>query len=95
MLVADSHSPSYIAMGAVFPTTLKQMATAPQGTGRLRAYAALLRDTPRVAIGGIDLGRLPEVLKADVGSVGVVRALMAANDLDAAVAAWNNALTPA
>lgn len=95
MLVADSHSPSYIAMGAVFPTTLKQMATAPQGTGRLRAYAALLRDTPRVAIGGINLGRLPEVLKADVGSVGVVRALMAANDLDAAVAAWNTALTPA
>ena len=95
MLIADQHSPSYIAMGAVFPTTLKQMATAPQGTGRLAVYAKLLREYPRVAIGGIDLGKLPEVLKAEVGSVGVVRALMAADDLDAAVAAWNAALTPA
>jgi thiamine-phosphate pyrophosphorylase len=95
MLIADQHSPSYIAMGAVFSTTLKQMATAPQGTGRLAVYSKLLRDTPRVAIGGIDLASLPEVLKADVGSVGVVRALMSAPDLDAAVATWKAALTPA
>ena len=95
MLIADQHSPSYIAMGAVFPTTLKQMATAPQGTGRLAVYSKLLRDTPRVAIGGIDLASLPEVMKANVGSVGVVRALMAADDLDAAVATWKAALTPA
>jgi len=95
MLIADQHSPSYIAMGAVFPTTLKQMATAPQGTGRLAVYSKLLRDYPRVAIGGIDLDSLPEVLKAEVGSVGVVRALMSAPDLDAAVATWQAALKPA
>ena len=95
MLLADAHHPSYIAMGAVFPTTLKQMATAPQGTGRLRAYAALLRDTPHMAIGGIDLHNLPEVLNAGVRSVGVVRALMAEPDLDAAVARWKAALKPA
>ena len=35
MLRADRVSPSYIAMGAVFPTTLKNMPTAPQGLGRL------------------------------------------------------------
>ncbi len=95
MLIADQHSPSYIAMGAVFPTTLKQMATAPQGTGRLAVYSKLLRGYPRVAIGGIDLASLPEVMKADVGSVGVVRALMSAPDLDTAVATWKAALTPA
>ncbi|MDP2336207.1 MAG: thiamine phosphate synthase, partial [Bacteroidota bacterium] len=48
MLRADASSPSYIAMGAVFPTTLKRMATAPQGTGRLQAYARLMRDYPLV-----------------------------------------------
>ncbi|WP_332744974.1 thiamine phosphate synthase [Hydrogenophaga sp.] len=95
MLIADQHSPSYIAMGAVFPTTLKQMATAPQGTGRLAVYSKMLRDYPRVAIGGIDLGTLPEVLQAGVSSVGVVRALMSAPDLEAAVATWNAAITPA
>ncbi|MDO9198155.1 thiamine phosphate synthase [Rhodoferax sp.] len=78
MLRADRFSPSYLAMGAVFPTTLKRMVTAPQGTGRLGAYARLMRDYPLVAIGGIDSSRLPEVLASGVGSVAVVRALVAA-----------------
>ena len=78
MLRADRFSPSYIAMGAVFPTTLKRMVTAPQGTGRLQAYAGLMHDYPLVAIGGIDLSGLPEVLASGVGSVAVVRALVAA-----------------
>lgn len=95
MMVADQHSPSYIAMGAVFPTTLKQMATAPQGTGRLAVYSSLLRDYPRVAIGGIDRAALPAVLASGAGSVGVVRALMGAADPEAEVAAWNAALETA
>ena len=78
MLRADRFSPSYLAMGAVFPTTLKRMVTAPQGTGRLGAYARLMRNYPLVAIGGIDSSRLPEVLASGVGSVAVVRALVAA-----------------
>ncbi|MBT2325150.1 thiamine phosphate synthase [Variovorax paradoxus] len=77
MLRADAVSPSYIAMGAVYPTTLKQMATAPQGVARLAAYARLLRGYPQVGIGGIDETRLPEVLATGVGSVAVVRALVA------------------
>jgi thiamine-phosphate pyrophosphorylase len=80
MCLADAHAPSYIAMGAVFPTTLKRMSTAAQGTGRLHAYAQLLREYPLVAIGGIDLARLPEVMASGVGSVAVVRALVAASD---------------
>ena len=52
------------------------MATAPQGTGRLHAYARLMRDYPLVAIGGIDEARMPEVLTSGVGSVAVVRALV-------------------
>lgn len=78
MLRADRFSPSYIAMGAVFPTTLKRMMTAPQGTGRLHAYTRLMRDYPLVAIGGIDSSTLPDVLASGVGSVAVVRALVAA-----------------
>ncbi len=86
MLRADRVSPSYIALGAVYPTTLKRMATAPQGTARLAAYARLLRHYPLVAIGGIDTERLPEVLASGVGSVGVVRALTAAADPELAAA---------
>lgn len=79
MLRADAVRPSYIAMGAVFATTLKRMATPPQGLQRLKLYAQLLRHYPTVAIGGIDQARLPAVLASGVGSVAVVRALVAAD----------------
>ena len=80
MLRADAFSPSYIALGAVFATTLKRMMTAPQGVGRLHAYARLMREYPLVAIGGIDASTLPGVLASGVGSVAVVRALVAADE---------------
>lgn len=83
MLRADRFSPSYLALGAVFPTTLKRMVTAPQGTGRLSAYARLMRDCPLVAIGGIDRSTLSDVLGCGVGSVAVVRALVAAEQPEA------------
>ncbi|OYY60461.1 MAG: thiamine phosphate synthase [Burkholderiales bacterium 28-67-8] len=88
MLRADRISPSYIAMGAVYATTLKQMATVPQGPGRLGAYALLMRHHSLVAIGGIDAGRLPDVLKSGVGSVAVVRALVTAEQPEVTAAYW-------
>lgn len=94
MLRADHVSPSYIAMGAVFPTTLKRMATAPQGAGRLHAYARLMRDYPLVAIGGIDASKLPEVLASGVGSVAVVRAITGADNPEAAAAQLQSLMTP-
>jgi len=87
MLRADRASPSYIAMGAVFPTTLKRMPTAPQGPGRLAAYARLLRDYPGVAIGGITASDVPTIKATGVGSFAVVRALTAAADPEGAAAA--------
>ncbi|BEP61885.1 hypothetical protein GmRootV213_24390 [Variovorax sp. V213] len=92
MVRADAVSPSYIAMGAVYPTTLKKMATAPQGVARLAAYARLLRGYPQVGIGGIDAVRLPEVLATGVGSVAVVRALVTAEDPEATAAQWMAAM---
>ena len=84
MLRADAASPSYIALGAVFPTTLKRMQTAPQGTGRLYAYAKLMQHSPLVAIGGIDETRIPVVMQSGVGSIAVVRAITGAADPEAA-----------
>ena len=80
MLRADAVSPSYLALGAVFPTTLKRMKTAPQGLGRLHAYARLMRHHSLVAIGGIDMASLPHVMRSGVGSVAVVRAITGAPD---------------
>lgn len=75
MLRADRVGPSYIAMGAVYLTPIKQMPTAPQGPGRLRVYARLMRDYPLVAIGGIDEAKFPTILDCGVGSVAVIRAI--------------------
>ncbi|WP_255435185.1 thiamine phosphate synthase [Rhodoferax sp. BLA1] len=97
MLRAAHYGPSYIAMGAVFATTLKRMATPPQGLARLQVYTRLLRHYPTVAIGGIDLDHLGAVLACGVGSVGVVRALVAADLPETAVrafqAAWEQSLS--
>jgi thiamine-phosphate pyrophosphorylase len=68
-----------LALGAIFPTTLKRMATAPQGLSRLNAYAALMRHHPLVAIGGIDEARIPSVMQSGVGSIAVVRAITGAS----------------
>jgi thiamine-phosphate pyrophosphorylase len=84
MLRADAVSPSYIALGAVFPTTLKRMQTAPQGTGRLYAYAKLMQHSPLVAIGGIDESKIAEVMRSGVGSIAVVRAITGADAPEAA-----------
>lgn len=88
MLRAHTIQPSYIALGAVFPTTLKRMATAPQGVARLDAYARLMSKPPLcyplVAIGGISAELFAAVRATGVGSVAVVRALVNADNPEAA-----------
>jgi thiamine-phosphate pyrophosphorylase len=86
MKKAMAVQPSYLAMGAVFPTTLKAMATLPQGLGRLERYAQLMQGHSLVAIGGIDLQNLPAVMQTSVGSAAFVRAITGANDVTKAVA---------
>jgi thiamine-phosphate pyrophosphorylase len=85
MAYADRFCPSYIAMGAVFPTNLKKMPTVPQGLGRLYQYAKLMNHYPLVAIGGIDQDSMRAVSRSGVGSVAVVRAITQAKDPKAAV----------
>ncbi len=85
MLRAVSYQPSYIALGAIFPTTLKLMETAPQGLGRLRRYAQLLKDYALVGIGGVDENNMTQVISSGVGSVAVVRAVIQSDDYPASI----------
>lgn len=88
LLLAHQCSPSYIALGHIFPTTTKQMLSAPQGLAKLKRYVALLQDHyPLVAIGGIDLDNLVKVKATGVGNIAVVRAITKALDPVAAFAA--------
>ncbi|MGA7777178.1 MAG: thiamine phosphate synthase, partial [Paraburkholderia sp.] len=94
ILTALHFQPSYIALGAVFPTTTKVMPTAPQGLTRLARYVRLLEGVvPLVAIGGIDRQVMPQVLATGVGSAAVVRAVTEAADPAAAVSAMQQGFT--
>ena len=63
--------PDYVALGPIYPTQLKQMPWAPQGTDRLREWKKLIGNRPLVAIGGLTLERAVLCLKsgADIASV--------------------------
>jgi hydroxymethylpyrimidine kinase/phosphomethylpyrimidine kinase/thiamine-phosphate diphosphorylase len=82
---AHAWRPSYVALGPVYPTTLKAMRHGPLGLARLRDWAARYQPAyPVVAIGGISLERTPQVLACGVDSVSVVSALTQAADPQAA-----------
>ena len=86
---ALSVHPSYVASGAIFPTTTKQMPTAPQGLDKLREYVKQAVGTPVVvAIGGIDLNNAEDVLATGVSSLAVVRAVTEAENPEAVVKAF-------
>ncbi|MCF2858931.1 thiamine phosphate synthase [Pseudoalteromonas sp. SMS1] len=81
MLRAHNYRPSYLAFGAIYPTTTKDMTGQIQGLEKLRHFVPLMQGHyPTVAIGGIDLLRAPEVVQTKVGSVAVVRAITEASD---------------
>ena len=80
LAVACAARPSYVAIGPVYPTTLKKMPYDPVGLTQLPAWAASAAPFPVVAIGGISLERLPGVLACGVQGVAVVSAVTQATD---------------
>ena len=87
-------APDYVALGPIYPTTLKVMPWAPQGLARIGQWKRRIGDLPLVAIGGVTLARLPEVLRAGADVAAVVSDIVTSADprmqarrwVDAAVA---------
>ena len=77
---AKAVQPSYLAIGPIYPTTLKVMPYAPVGLQRLAHWAQLAAPYPVVAIGGISLERLPGVMACGVDGAAVVSAVTLAVD---------------
>ena len=79
-ILAQQLQPSYLAIGAIFPTKTKDMAGQIQGLDNLRQVLRLrpenqLQQIPVVAIGGITLERAPAVVATCVESIAVVTAI--------------------
>jgi len=85
--------PSYIAIGPVYPTTLKVMPYEPVGLAQLRAWTLQVSPCPVVAIGGISLELLPDVVACGVNGAAVVSAVTQASDPQAAATAGLQSFT--
>lgn len=85
---ALSLSPDYVALGPIYPTTLKVMPWAPQGLARVTAWKRAIGQLPLVAIGGLTLARRAEVRAAGANAVAVVTDLVTAPDPDRRLAEW-------
>ena len=85
LALAKAASPSYLAIGPVYPTTLKVMPYAPVGLAQLRQWVEAAAPFPVVAIGGISLERMPDVLACKVDGVAVVSAVTQATDPERAI----------
>ncbi len=82
---AHAVQPSYLAIGPIYPTTLKVMPYEPVGLERLKVWVPHAAPYPVVAIGGISLERLPGVMACGVDGVAVVSAVTLAADPQQAV----------
>jgi thiamine-phosphate pyrophosphorylase len=85
---ALSLSPEYVALGPIYPTTLKVMPWAPQGLPRIGAWKRRIGMLPLVAIGGITLARLPELFAAGADVAAVVSDISTAADPQIRVREW-------
>ncbi len=80
--------PDYIALGPIFPTTLKSMRFAPQGIPKITEWKKRIGDIPLVAIGGIKLEQAREIFAAGADSIAVVSDDTQNPEPDARVRAW-------
>jgi thiamine-phosphate pyrophosphorylase len=85
---ALKHDPDYVALGPIYPTTLKPMRFGPQGLARITEWKKRLGALPLVAIGGITLERAGGVYSAGASSIAVVSDVTQNADPDARVRAW-------
>jgi thiamine-phosphate pyrophosphorylase len=84
-LRADPH---YIALGPIFPTTLKSMRFAPQGIPKITEWKKRIGDIPLVAIGGIKFEQAAAIFAAGADSIAVVSDITQNADPDARVRQW-------
>jgi hydroxymethylpyrimidine kinase/phosphomethylpyrimidine kinase/thiamine-phosphate diphosphorylase len=84
-LLAQQLRPSYLAIGAIFPTKTKDMTGQIQGVENLRQTLQLATDIPVVAIGGINHQRAEQVWQTGVDSIAVVTAITESKNAETAV----------
>ena len=88
---AATFKPSYLAIGAIFPTDTKEVIEV--GVDNLYSWVDILKNHyPLVAIGGINLKNIDSVLASGVGSIAVVSAITKSDNYHHTVQQLNQAI---
>jgi thiamine-phosphate pyrophosphorylase len=88
LATALAAKPDYVALGPIFPTTLKSMRFAPQGIPKITEWKRRVGPIPLVAIGGIKLEQAADIFAAGADSIAVVSDVTQNVDPDARVGEW-------
>jgi thiamine-phosphate pyrophosphorylase len=88
LAIALAAKPDYVALGPIFPTTLKSMRFAPQGIPKITEWKKRVGIIPLVAIGGIKFEQAADILAAGADSIAVVSDVTQNADPDARVRQW-------
>lgn len=88
---AEAAGASYVGFGPVFATSSKANPDSVKGLDGLARACAETR-IPVIAIGGITLARVADVMRAGAHGVAVLSAVVCADDVEAAAAAFADAV---
>jgi thiamine-phosphate pyrophosphorylase len=88
-------APSYIALGPIYPTMLKEMPWAPQGLAKLAWWKDRIGAIPLVAIGGLTPERARAALTAGADSAAVVTDILRHLNPEARTREWRAAVDTA
>ena len=88
LATALAAKPDYVALGPIFPTTLKSMRFAPQGIPKITEWKKRVGSIPLVAIGGIKFEQSADIFAAGADSIAVVSDVTQNADPDARVRQW-------
>jgi thiamine-phosphate pyrophosphorylase len=88
LATALAAKPDYVALGPIFPTTLKSMRFAPQGIAKITEWKKRIGSIPLVAIGGIKLEQSAAIFAAGADSIAVVSDISQNADPDSRVRDW-------
>ncbi|MFI5391389.1 MAG: thiamine phosphate synthase, partial [Bacteriovoracales bacterium] len=91
LATALGYRPSYVAFGPIYFTTLKKMQFSPQGIEKLKIIRKLVK-LPLVAIGGITLEKLEEILEGGADFISVISDISKNPDPSERVRKWIGAL---
>ena len=87
LVTALRANPDYVALGPIYPTKLKAMPWAPQGLERIEQWRTRI-ECPLVAIGGITLQRVADVLAAGADSAAVITDIVTSEDPESQTQSW-------